>query len=141
MKREDYKVVVTTDNNLQEFVFVDIKDNFLQINTKSNIKPTKLIVDVYLPKLQRINLKGVGNVKLSNGNVSDLELSLSGVGNIDAENYQVENITIKQSGVGDSKVWATSSLSGTLSGVGDIHYKGSPAVNVKVSGIGKVKKN
>jgi len=130
---ENYKVVVATDNNLQEFVFVDIKDNFLQINTKSNIKPTRLMIDVYLPKLQSINLNGVGNVKLSNGKASSLELSLSGVGNIDAENYQVENITMKQSGVGNSKIWATNSLTGTLSGVGNIHYKGNPMVSVKVS--------
>ena len=137
---EDYKVVVTTDNNLQEFVFVEVKNDVVHINTKpnANLKPTKLIVDVYLPELQSIILNGVGNVKLSEGNASDLKISLSGVGNVDAQNYQVENIAITQSGVGNSKIWATNSLSGTLSGVGNISYKGNPTVNVKVSGVGKV---
>ena len=139
---EDYKVVVTTDNNLQEFIFVEVENDVVHITTKpnTNLKPTKLIVDVHLPELQSINLKGVGNVKLSEGNASDLKLSLSGVGNVDAQNYQVENIVITQSGVGNSKIWATNSISGTLSGVGNISYKGSPTVNVNVSGVGKVNK-
>jgi hypothetical protein len=138
----DYKVVVTTDNNLQEFVLVEVKNDVVRINTepKTNLRPTKLIVDVHLPELKSINLSGVGNVKLSDGNASDLKISLSGVGNIDAQNYQVENIVITQSGVGNSKVWATNSLSGTLSGVGNISYKGNPAVTVNVSGVGKVNK-
>ena len=147
---EDYKVVVTTDDNLQEFVFVEVKNGVLHINTKTktktktntntNLKPTKFIVDVHLPELQSINVRGVGNVKLSDGNASELKISLSGVGNVDAQNFQVEDVVITQSGVGNSKIWATNSLVGTLSGVGNISYKGNPTVDVKVSGIGKVKK-
>jgi hypothetical protein len=135
-------VVVTTDNNLQEFVLVEVKNDVVHINTKSNpnFRPTKLIVDVHLPELQSISLNGVGNVKLSDGNASDLKISLSGVGNIDAQNYQVENIVITQSGVGNSKIWATNSLSGTLSGVGNISYKGDPTITVNVSGVGKINK-
>jgi hypothetical protein len=139
---DEHKVVVTTDDNLQDFVLVEVKNNVLHINTKPNIniKPTKLIVDVHLPELQSINLEGVGNVKLSNGKASDLKISLSGVGNIDAKNYQIQNLVIKHSGVGKAIVWATNSLNGTLSGVGNILYKGNPAVNLNVSGIGKIKK-
>ena len=139
---EDYKVVVTTDNNLQKFVLVEVKNDIVHINTEpnTNLKPTKLIVDVHLPELQSINLQGVGNVKLSEGTSSDLKITLSGVGNVDAQDFQVENVVITQSGVGNSKIWATNSLSGTLSGVGNISYKGNPTVNVNVSGVGKVNK-
>ena len=139
---DDYMVVVSTDNNLQEFVLVEVKNEVVHISNRhnTNLKPTQLIVDVHLPELQSIDVKGVGNVKLSDGNAPDLKISLSGVGNIDALNYQVENVVITQSGVGNSKIWATNSLSGTLSGVGHISYKGDPTVDVKVSGVGKVKK-
>ena len=137
---EDYKLEVTTDDNLQEFVLVEVKNSVLHIDTKSNLRPTKLIIDVHLPDLQSVSINGVGNVKLSNGNASDLEISLSGVGNLDAQNYEVENVTIKQSGVGNSTVWATNSLNGALSGVGNVRYKGNPTVNVNVSGVGKVNK-
>jgi Protein of unknown function (DUF2807). len=139
---EAYKVEVTTDDNLQDFISVESKNGVLHIGTKDNenLRPTKLIVDVYLPELQSINLSGVGNVTLPNGNASNLKISLSGVGNIDAQNYQVQNITVQNSGVGNAKLWATDSLSGAISGVGNISYKGDPEVNIKVSGVGKVKK-
>ena len=139
---EDFKVVVTTDNNLQEFVLVEVNNEVVHIDTETNtnIHPTKLIVDVHLPELQSIDLQGVGNVKVTSGSASDLTIIMSGVGNVDAQDYQVETVVITQSGVGNSKIWATTSLSGTLSGVGNISYKGEPTVNVDVSGIGKVKK-
>ena len=139
---EDYKVEVTTDDNLQDFIFVEVKDSVLYINTKDsiNLRPTKLIVDVYLPKLQSIILNGIGNVTLSNGNASNLNISLVGIGSIDAQNYQVKNITIQNSGIGSAKIWATDSLKGTLSGIGKISYKGNPEVSINVSGIGKVNK-
>jgi hypothetical protein len=137
---EYYKVEVTTDENLQEFVLVEVKNNVLYIDTKSNLKPTRLIFDVHLPDLQSINQSGVGNVKVFEGNASNLVISKSGVGNLDAQNYQVENVTIQHSGVGNSTVWATNSLNGALSGVGNLRYKGNPTVNVSVSGVGKVNK-
>ena len=138
---EDYKVIVTTDANLQDFVLMEMKNNVLQIiNTKENLKPTKLIVDVHLPQLQSININGVGHVKLSDGNASDLEVSLSGVGSFDAQNYQVKNVTVQNSGVGEALIWATDSLSGTLSGVGKFLYKGNPRVNLNVNGVGKLDK-
>ena len=139
---EDYKVEVTTDDNLQDFISVEAKNGILYIACKDNknLRPTKLIVDVHLPELQSINLSGVGSVTLSNGSASNLKISLSGVGSIDAQNYQVQNITIQNSGVGSAKIWATDTLNGTLSGVGSIGYKGNPVVSVNVSGVGKVNK-
>ena len=139
---EDYKLEVTTDDNLQEYVLVEVKNNILYIDTEPgiNLRPTKLIIDVYLPDLQNISLNGVGNVTIAEGSAADLEISLSGVGNIDAQNYQVQNVAIKHSGVGEAIIWATNSLNGTLSGVGNISYKGNPTVSVNVSGVGKVNK-
>ena len=139
---EDFMLKVTTDENLQDYVLVKVRDNILHIDTEEgvNIKPTKLTIDVHLPELQSIHVSGVGNVKISDGNASDLKITLSGVGNIDAQEYQVQNITIKNSGVGNAKVWATNSLNGTLSGVGNIYYKGNPEVKIQVSGVGKVSK-
>ena len=137
---EDYKVVVTADDNLQEYVSIEVNNNILSVNTKDNLKPTKLIVEVYLPELQSINLTGVSNVTISDGKASNLEITLSGVGNIYAQNYQVQNVAITQSGVGNASIWATDSLSGSLSGVGNIRYKGNPEKSVKVSGVGSVNK-
>jgi len=138
---EDYKVVVITDENLQYRILTETRNNVLYISIKSRkgFSSTKLVVDVHLPELQRLDLSGVGDVRIADGSATDLAISLSGVGNIDAQNYRIENVNIRHSGVGDVKIWATHTLDGTLSGVGNIRYKGNPTVSVKVSGIGKVR--
>jgi len=138
---EDYKVVVITDENLQNRVITETRNNVLHISIKSRkgFNSTKLIVEVHIPELKSLDLSGVGDVLIADGSATDLSISLSGVGDINAQNYRIENGTIHHSGVGDVKIWATHSLGGTLSGVGNILYKGNPTVNVKVSGVGKVR--
>ncbi|MDR2602217.1 MAG: DUF2807 domain-containing protein [Spirochaetaceae bacterium] len=136
---ENYKVVVTTDSNLQDRVLAAVNGNILCIDQKSGqFNAKELTIDVYLPKLSSISLNGTGNFTINSGNASELTFSLSGTGNIDAQNFQVQNINITHSGVGNAKIWATNSLNGTLSGVGDIRYKGNPIINVNKTGVGNI---
>jgi len=139
---EEYKVIVTTDSNIHDVLEVNVKNNCLYIDHKNNysLSPTKLVMDVYLPYLFDINLTGVGDIYIDGGKASNLEIELSGVGNVYAKDYQVKNVEVSLTGVGDIQVWATDNLSGTLTGIGDIKYRGDPVRNIKVSGIGKVKK-
>jgi hypothetical protein len=140
---ENYKIVVTTDSNIQDFITIEVKNSLLYVDekrTQDGINPTKIIIDVYLPELENITSKGVGNIEIDSGNGSALNLTLSGVGNIDAQNFQAQNATIRHSGVGNVNIWATNTLNGNLSGVGNIFYKGNPTINVDRTGIGNVKK-
>jgi hypothetical protein len=140
---ENYRVIVTTDSNLQDIVTTKVKGLALYINEKplKNFKPTQLVVDVYLPIINNITLKGVGNIQIDEGNGSELTIKHSGVGNINRSNYQVENGTIKLSGIGDVTIWAINILEGTLSGVGNITYRGYPRKKnyIRISGIGEIK--
>ena len=137
-----YRVIVTTDSNIQDIVRTDVSGSVLYIDEKSHsgFNPTRLIIDVYLPELKSVTLKGVGDIKVSSGNGSNMDVVLSGVGNIYAHNYEVQNADVRLSGTGDVKVWATNTLTGKLSGVGDILYKGSPVNTVNRTGVGKVKR-
>ena len=136
---ESYKVIVTTDSNLQNRVLTTVNGNTLHITQKSgSFSATELTIDVYMPELKSISLNGAGNFKINAGNTSELDVSLSGAGSVDAQNFEVQNITIKHSGVGNAKIWVTNSLNGTLSGVGNIQYKGNPTINVNRTGVGKI---
>ena len=138
---ENFKVVVTTDSNIQDIVTLEAKNNILYVDEKRwyGINPTKLIIDVYLPELENITLKGAGNIKIDAGNASTLSLILSGAGNIEAKNYEVKNVNAILSGTGDIERWVTGNLSGNISGVGNIYYKGNPAKKVKITGVGNIK--
>jgi len=137
---ECYAVIVTTDSNIQDDVEVKEKNKCLYIETKNNysFNPTKLIIDVYLPELNEVELVGVGDIRINGGNADKIDITLSGVGNINASQFQAKDVNVNLSGVGNIKTWATRKLAGKLSGVGDVSYKGNPDVNINVSGIGSV---
>jgi hypothetical protein len=140
---EYYKVMVTTDSNIQDIITIEVKNSLLCIDERrenGGINPTKIEIDVYLPKLESITVKGAGNIEIDNGKDSILTLTHSGAGDINAQNYEVENVNITLSGAGNIKTWVTNILSGDIRGVGNIYYKGNPTINVNVSGIGGVKK-
>jgi hypothetical protein len=139
---ENCKVIVTTDNNIQDIVTIETKNNLLYIDEKrgNGINPTKLIIDVYLPELENITLKGAGNIKIDNGNASVINLTISGAGNIEAQDYEVGNVNIVLSGTGNLRTWVTNNLSGSISGVGNIYYKGNPTININRTGIGDIKR-
>ena len=137
------RVIVITDSNIQDIIVIKLNDDFVHIDEKScgGINPTKLSIDVYLPELSYVNLKGAGNIKIADGKAHDIKLVLSGYGNIDARNFEADNVEVVLSGVGDIKAWATMSLTGKLSGVGNIIYKGNPPVNsISKTGVGDIKK-
>ena len=139
---ENYKVVVTASSNVQDIVVIYANEKILHIDEKQNngINSIKLSIDIYTPELKSIELKGVGNIKIVNGNTSKFEMILSGKGNIDAQNYEAENVVINLSGTGNINTWVTRSLTGKHSGTGNILYKGSPPVNnINVTGTGEVK--
>jgi len=93
-----------------------------------------------MPELRSINLNGVGDIEILKGKAPYLEIILFGVGNIDTKNYEVENVNLTLFGTGSIKTWATSTLTGKLTGVGDVLYKGSPLVKIDINGVGEVSK-
>ena len=139
---EDYRVVVTTGNNNHDIITTKVHGNKLCIDEKRNRcgDSTKLTVDIYMPELNTVSLQGVGTIRIINGKTSNFEINLSGVGTIDAQNFEAEDVVVNLSGTGDIKTWASKSLSGKLSGIGDVMYKGMPEKrNVNRTGIGTVK--
>jgi len=140
---EDCRVVVTTDSNIQNIIVTEVNGGFLHINEHchGSFNPTKLKVDIYMPELNFIKLKGAGNIRIMGGSTDNLDLVLSGCGNIDAQNIVAENVVVSLSGAGDIKTWVTGSLTGSLSGVGSILYKGNPSTNnIHRTGVGNIRK-
>jgi len=99
-----------------------------------------LTIEIYLPELESISMEGAGNIKIYNGSAVNLDIKVSGTGNIDTSNYEVENVYVDVSGTGTIKIWATNSVSGSISGVGNVRYKGNPSMgNLDISGVGTFK--
>ena len=138
---ESYKVIVTTDSNIQDIVETKILGDSLQIGQKpnTNFNPTKFVIDIYMPEIKNISVNGAGDIKVAEGKTSALEITLNGAGKIDAQNYEVQNVDITLSGAGEVTAWAASTLTYKISGVGNIRYKGEPNLNGNISGIGRIR--
>ena len=137
---ENFRIVVTTDSNLQYRVLTTVNNNILRITQSTGaFNPTKLTIDVHLPVLNSISLHGAGNFTINNGSASEFNMALTGTGNIYAQNFQVQHLTITHSGVGTARIWATNSLNGNHTGVGNILYRGNPTKNIISTGIGDIR--
>ena len=86
----------------------------------------------------KLQLSGASSVTLS-GDCEQLEVEMSGAGSLDAYDLHSQNCSVDLSGIGGAKVYATDNLEASVSGVGNVRYKGDPR-NLKrsVSGLGNV---
>jgi hypothetical protein len=98
-----------------------------------NLTVKSLVVENLL-----VEHSGVGNITLA-GQAARQDVHLSGAGNYSARDLESQDATIRQSGVGNAHVWAVTTLNASLSGAGNIDYRGAPAVTQKVSGVGHIR--
>ncbi len=86
-----------------------------------------------------VSLNGSGDIALL-GNSMKLNVTLFGSGDVRAYNLQAGTVTIKATGSGNIRVFANMSLTGSISGNGDVFHKGGASSEISVSGSGEVVK-
>lgn len=157
------KVVAKDYANILPYLDIRVVGNALVIDYEDNawINNSAGEVTVTLPKLTGVELTGSGDIgTIGNFNFTDLSLNITGSGNfsfagtcktlntrisgsgdIRAYDLPTEAITARISGSGNMQLNATRTLDATISGSGDIIYKGNPATVTKsISGSGSVRK-
>jgi hypothetical protein len=73
------------------------------------------------------------------GNADEGNLNISGSGNIYASNFLQNKVYITLSGSGDTHISVTAYLDVTISGSGNVYYKGDPSViNKNITGTGQL---
>ncbi|MFV8226857.1 head GIN domain-containing protein [Christiangramia aquimixticola] len=83
-------------------------------------------------------ITGSGDISIS-GKAEKFKCMVTGSGDFDAQNLSTDIVDARVSGSGDIIVNPGSSLKGSVSGSGDIRYKGKPEkIDVKTHGSGKV---
>jgi hypothetical protein len=106
----------------------------MRLSGAGNIK-----LEVDAPRVSA-KLSGAGNITLK-GQTKDVRLDLSGAGNAHCYDLLAENTDVSISGFGSAEVYASVKLSASVSGAGNVDYKGNAAdVEQHVSGAGGVHK-
>jgi hypothetical protein len=139
-------ITITTDENLQEYIIVEVKENnMLVIRTKKNTNlKTKKGIHVTVPfqDISEISLVGSGNLDSKDTiTASELEVSVTGSGDM-ALVVDTAALNAKVTGSGDMEISGKAAdLEVKISGSGD--YKGASLIadntQVYVSGSGDAK--
>lgn len=96
-------------------------------------------MEVDAPRLAA-EVSGSGSINLK-GQTKDVDLELTGAGHAHCYELLAENTKVEISGAGSAEVYASVKLDATVSGAGNVSYKGNASdVNQHVSGAGSVKK-
>ena len=110
------------------------EDLKLEVSGAGDIK-----MEVDAPRLAA-EVSGSGNINLK-GQTKDVELELTGAGHAHCYELLAENTKVDISGAGSAEVYASIKLDATVSGAGNVEYKGNASnVSQHVSGAGSVKK-
>jgi len=155
-------VTIQTDDNLHQYLKVEVVDGRLSISQTENLNPSDGIdIQVVTNELTEFSLSGAAEAKLNAitgpslkvslsgagsiegaGEVDDVTINLSGVGSADFKDLVAKKVKVRNSGVGSAEVHASEDFDGDVSGVGSIECHGNPE-NVKkhVSGVGSIDVN
>ena len=157
----EYRVVVTADSNLVEFVTTDVRNNVLNIGFKrGSYSSTRIQIDVYCPALTSVSISGSGsftgndtiitstfdsNVSGSGkiiitGSGKNSDINISGSGIFSGSNFTINNAAVHVRGSGKAIIFVSEYLNVVISGSGEVDYRGDPKIESKTSGSGQINK-
>jgi cytoskeletal protein CcmA (bactofilin family) len=98
-----------------------------------------IVGQINVGKLE-IENSGSSNIRL-NGNADKVDIKSSGSGNIQCFEFVMDECQISKSGSGNAQITVNNTLIASISGSGNLTYKGSPKkITKSVSGTGKIRK-
>lgn len=83
-------------------------------------------------------INGNGDISLSNSVSKNVRINIAGTGDVTAFGLQCDNAAVDVKGSGDTEISVAKKLDAFIKGSGNVYYKGTPAVNVNISGSGRV---
>ncbi len=157
---EEFSVVVTADENLQEHVITRVKGSTLEINQEYSYfgTPPRVSVAVTMPALAKVSLSGSSDASIRVTNPATLDVNVSGSAQVDLRS-DATALALSVSGSGTitangTVTTATLSVSGsgavngenltareatvTVSGSGDVSVRARDSLDARVSGSGHV---
>lgn len=136
-KGPEGRITVSTDDNLHEYITIEVKDNILFLKTKENINiETKTGVHITVPfkVISKVALTGSGNIETKDMiSVSEFTASVTGSGDVDLA-VEASKVQAMITGSGDITIsGSTSNIEVNLSGSGDFNGFDIDSQNTSVS--------
>jgi hypothetical protein len=132
-------IVLRAQQNIIDVLTIGVQNDVLEIGLKKNVsieKAEEITFDITIPEINSVTLTGVGEYILSGDYQEELSIMLTGVGNVRAFDQEVGTCNIAITGVGDCEVNVKNEMIVTITGVGNVYYKGHPNIDSSINGVG-----
>jgi hypothetical protein len=153
-------VSVTIDENLMQYVEMEVRDRVLYVRTTRYIRPRHSIKVVLTSNTlegasfsgasqlnahqltgSKFYLETTGASKATlDGSVDELVASITGAGDLRAESLQTKTAQVSVTGAGDARVAVSDSLKVSITGAGKVEYIGDPHIQREITGAGSIRK-
>ncbi len=99
IQADEFKVVVTTNENVIEYLELKVEDSTLNLKMKSGIFYKGVIckATVYMPKLNKVELSGIAKIEIEDFTTEEISLDLYGNTKIKG-NINVKKLFVQSSG-------------------------------------------
>jgi Putative auto-transporter adhesin, head GIN domain len=154
-------VEVTSSSNILSAITTNVVGNTLVIDTEGSIITNAATeVTITVPNLAEIiasstgdistegnfifndlivAVSGTGDIKLA-GTCKNMTVKSTGLGDIEAFDMPADMVVATLSSMGNLKTTVKNILNVTISGSGDVFYKGNPTLLTRITGSGDIKK-
>ena len=148
IQSNEFKIVVKTNENVVEYLELNVKDNTLNLKMKSGIFYKGVICEavVYMPKLNQVEMSGVAHLKIENFKTNKMNFDLYGntkvIGNIDVDTLYVQSSGSVRHSTGNIKIDLEGNAAYAnvkMSGASEFNGKGLEAKVVEVDSKGPSK--
>ena len=152
---------ITVDENLMQYVEMEVRDKVLHVRTTRSVRPTHSIkLELISNALEgasfsgasRLNAhqlsgpkfyletRGASNVVLD-GAVDELVANMTGASDLRAESLQTKMAALSVTGAGDARVAVSDTLKVSITGAGKVEYIGNPPhLEREITGAGSIRK-
>ena len=151
---------VTIDENLMQYVEMEVRDSVLYVRTRRHIWPRRSIKLVLTSNaLEGASFSGASQLTAHqltgskfyletsgaskatlDGAVDELIANITGAGDLRAESLQTKTAQISVTGAGDARVAVSDNLKVSITGAGKVEYIGDPHIQREITGAGSIRK-
>ena len=151
---------ITVDENLMQYVEMEVRDKVLHVRTTRSVRPTHSIrlmltsnalegasfsgasrLDAHQLTGSKFYLETTGASKATlDGAVDELIANLTGASNLRAESLQTKTARVSVTGAGNAQIAVSDNLKVSITGAGKVEYIGNPPhIEREITGAGSIR--
>ena len=151
---------VTIDENLMQYVEMEVRDRVLYIRTRRHIwsrRSAKVVLTsntlegasfsgasqltAHQLTGSKFYLETSGASKATlDGAVDELIANITGAGDLRAESLQTKTAQVSVTGAGDARIAVSDNLKVSITGAGKVEYTGNPHIQREITGAGSIRR-